>query len=731
MTGSSSRPTPTVDRPRDIAAPARQPRSGHARKVLLVANTAWNLHNFRRGLIRALAQEGCDVVAVCPRDRYVESLSDHGARWIDWKLDRASMNPLRDWGSVVRLRQIYREETPDLVHHFTIKSILYGTLAAKQAGVQRIVNNVTGLGHVFVSNRPAARLVRPSIRRWYRWALTTQGARPIFQNLDDLTALSNHTHELAARATLTQGSGVDLKRFAPDDSAAADTNERPCVLFAGRLLEEKGIREFVRATELNHERGSRATFVACGSPDPGNPSSIDDACLDRWRGEGLIEFPGHVDGIERQMRKADLVVLPSYREGAPRVLLEAAAMEKPVVASDVAGCRDVVTHGHNGLLVPPRDSDALADAMQTLLGDESLRKTMGRAGREMAVNKFDERTVVQQTTNLYEEMLRSEHPAHSVGEPARIEKGVMLMSFDFELAWGTRGRPAARHCKPFWEGTREAISGLLKLFERYDAPATWAIVGALLMGGKRERHPWLADASFSDIPVGNSTTHPHWYAEDILEMLASHPVNQEIGCHTLTHRFIKPGAAGRDAFREELQRFRVLCDELYLDQPTSFIYPKAKMAHFDVLVEEGFRCIRGPENKWFESLPGVRVPAAMRLVDAKLARPPRVELPERLPCGLWVLPSSQFYSPFMSVGKRVSVGQRVRKAIKGLRLAAEQNRVFHLWTHPFNLGVRSDELLDGMDQILHEARRLCDAGQLEIKTMGDMTSELDAGLPVH
>jgi len=699
------------------------------RKVLLVANTAWYLYNFRRGLIRALVGQGSDVAVVCPWDRYVALLEADGVRWIEWSLDRAGMSLLRDWRSLRRLRRVYLDESPELVHHFTIKSILYGTAAARRGGVRRIVNSVTGLGHVFVSDRLAARVVRPWIRRWYLRSLTAPGVRPIFQNADDLTVLSCRSHELATRAILSNGSGVDVDRFASSPKGPLEPDEVACVLFVGRLLEEKGIREFVEAAHLLQKRGLRARFVACGAPDPGNPSSMDPARLEQWHRERVVEFPGHVDGVEGQMHQADVIVLPSYREGTPRVLLEAAAMGKPVVASDVPGCRDVVTHGHNGLLVPPRDPQALADAVEQVLADESLRDSMGRAGRKLAVERYDERHVVRQTLSAYDDLCRSEVPDATGRDRARLDKGVLLLSLDFELAWGTRGRPAARHCGPFWSGTRKAIRGLLELFERYEVPATWAVVGALLLGRGRskERHPWLDDPGLSDIPAGDSTTQPQWYAEDVLEAIVSHPVAQEIACHTLTHRFIEPGSDGRRVFREELQRFRTLCDELYLEQPTTFIYPKAKMAHFDILLDEGFRSIRGPESKWFESLPGTRIPAALRLMDARLARPPRVDLPERLPCGLWVLPSSQFYSPFLSVGKYLSVSARVRKAVKGLRLAAERKQVYHLWTHPFNLGVRTEELLAGLDEILQEARRLSDAGRLEVMSMAELTGKLEAG----
>jgi glycosyltransferase involved in cell wall biosynthesis/peptidoglycan/xylan/chitin deacetylase (PgdA/CDA1 family) len=701
------------------------------------------------------------VAVVCPPDEYAPRLvRDQQVRWIPWQIERSSMNPFGNLAAVLSLLRIYRREAPDLVHHFTIKAILYGTLAARRAGVDAIVNSVTGLGHVFLSDRLVAQAVRPCIRRWYTWSLTAEGVRAVFQNRDDLEILAACSPELVQHAVLTRGSGVDLQRFAPPVSSGNGQGPKR-VLFAGRLIHEKGIREFVQAAHRCRQQGIDACWVACGGPDPGNPSSVDDDTLRRWQEEGSVQFLGHVECMEAELAKADVVVLPSYREGTPRVLLEAAAMGKPAVATDVPGCREVVEHGENGLLVPPRDATALADAVQQLLADDLLCANLGTAGRQRMEDHFDERDVVTQTLRIYSQMVGPKKETNTVSAErptgrsgGRIESavsasrgrepgtdacaamgsqspfsaaGVFVFSLDFELAWGTRGRPAATRVGPCLDGTRAAVRKLLSLFEQYQIPATWATVGSLLLGQPAEqgRHAWLSDVAFSDIPAGDAATAPRWYAEDILEWLRDHPADQELACHTLTHRFVDPTPAGREAFRVDLQRFRQLFAERYLTQPVSFIYPKARMAHFDVLVDEGFRCIRGPEDKWFEYLPGTLLPAGFRLLDARLALRPKVRLPWQTTDGLWVLPSSQFYSPLMSVGKRVSIDARVRKAVRGLRQAARQKRLFHLWTHPFNLGTRSDQLLGGIERILQEACRLREAGRLEILTMRDLTMRLD------
>jgi hypothetical protein len=352
---------------------------------------------------------------------------------------------------------------------------------------------------------------------------------------------------------------------------------------------------------------------------------------------------------------------------------------------------------------------------------------MGLAARQHAVATYDERDVVSQVINLYGEISSSD-PRQDDRTPTSLPKGVFLFSLDLELEWGSRGRPAACHIGPWLEGERSAIRGLLDLFAKYRIPGTWAIDGALLLGSRdgKMRHSWLSSEVFSDVPLGNSATAPAWFAEDILEAILECPVAQEIACHTLTHDIARSGSDARRAFTEDLRRFRELVDEFSLQQPATFIYPKHIMDHFDVLAQNGFTCIRGPIEDWFEKLPGKATRAGLRLVDAILARPPRVGLPRRLPCGLWVLPSSQFYSPLMSVGKPVSVEARVRKAIKGLRLAAERKAIFHLWTHPFNLGVGTDDLLRGLDTILAEARRLADAGKIEITSMGALAEKLES-----
>lgn len=308
--------------------------------------------------------------------------------------------------------------------------------------------------------------------------------------------------------------------------------------------------------------------------------------------------------------------------------------------------------------------------------------------------------------------------------PVRLNQGAFVFSLDFELAWGTRGRQWSSIVGPDIDGTRNAISQLLALCQRYQISATWVVVGAMFMGGN-QRHRWLRDEQFDDVPVGDCFSQPRWYAEDILKQLREATPEQDIGCHTLTHMFVQDSDESREKFDLELERSAELFEELGLPPATSFIFPKHYMAHFDLLAKHRFRCYRGPESGWFERLPTRHAKAAGRLFSARIRQTPSVTYPYLNDDGLWVIPSSQFYPSFRSVGKRVSVRDRVAKGIKGLNRAAKRKGVYHLWTHPFNLGVRTEELLSGFEEIFGHARKLEERGDLKNLSMASLASDLD------
>lgn len=379
-------------------------------KALLFANTDWYLFNFRLPLAKALRGRGWEVVLVSPPGEYGPRLEREGFRWIGFDFSRKGTNPLGEFATLKRLVALYRRERPHLAHHFTIKCVLYGGIAARVAGVEKTVNAVTGMGHVFTTHSPRNRLLRPLIRAMYRGVLNH--SLVIFQNPDDRDEFLRLGLVDAARARLIRGSGVDTTRFVPREASVAQHEGRPdaaalTVLMVARLLKEKGVREYVEAATLVREAFPATRFRLAGDPDPGNPSSVAPEALAAWRAEGAVEFLGHREDMEALLAATDVAVLPSYREGTPRSLLEAAAAGLPLVATDVPGCREVVRHEDNGLLVKAADSKSLAQAIITLLRDPSLRETMGRRSRARAEAEFSEASVIAATLAVYDEDPRS------------------------------------------------------------------------------------------------------------------------------------------------------------------------------------------------------------------------------------------------------------------------------------------------------------------------------------
>ncbi len=373
-------------------------------KVLLFANTEWYLWNFRLPLARFLAGQGHEVVMVSPPGPYGERLRAAGFRWIPLEMQRRSLNPWRETLLVANLVRIYRTERPDLAHHFTIKCVAYGTLAARMTGIRAVVNAVAGLGFVFVSETIRARLLRPLVRAILNWSCDADGVHVIVQNRDDLESVLHLRGRERDNISLIPGSGVDVSRFVPPAGAREPGPLR--VLFVGRLLHDKGIGEFVEcARRVRASSSEPIRFLAAGTADPGNPASVPELIIRRWTSDGHVEFLGHVDDMPALVAAADLVVLPSYGEGAPRSLIEAAACEKALVATDVQGCREVVRHEVNGLLVPPRDVESLVAAVMRLCANPELRERMGRAGRVHVLDHLDERIVLRRTYGVYQSLL--------------------------------------------------------------------------------------------------------------------------------------------------------------------------------------------------------------------------------------------------------------------------------------------------------------------------------------
>jgi len=378
------------------------------RKILLFANTDWYLYNFRRSLAEKLRSQGWEVVLVSPPGEYGPKMQALGFRWIPFDFSTRSINPFNELAVIYRLIRIYRSERPSLAHHFTIKCVLYGSMAARFAGKFPVVNSVTGLGHIFTDSGKKARILRPLINLLYRFVFGNHNGRVIFQNSQDLNSFVTSGIVRKSRARLIRGSGVNTELFRPSFSDSQKERDIVSVLFASRILREKGVFEFLEAAQILKDHGVKSHFMLAGDIYPGNPSSLSDDEIAKIKHEGFVNYLGHVDNMMNLLSDSDIVVLPSYREGTPRILIEAAAMEKPIVATDIAGCVGIVEHGVNGLLVPVNDTRSLAKAIEKLIMDPELRIKLGKAGREIVISEFDENIVLKKTLAVYEELTGEE-----------------------------------------------------------------------------------------------------------------------------------------------------------------------------------------------------------------------------------------------------------------------------------------------------------------------------------
>lgn len=374
-------------------------------RVLLFANTDWYLYNFRRSLALALREAGHDVVLVSPPGEFGLRLRALGLRWIAAPMERRSLNPWRELRFLAWLTRLLVEEHVDLVHSFTIKCAVYGSAAARLAGVRARVNAVAGMGYVFTNEAFAARLLRPIVRGLMRLTLGGRGARLILQNPDDVEYFAASRMVEASSIRLIPGSGVDCGKFSPGDDRGDGRQGGVRVVLPARILWDKGVGEFVQAARILRASGRHLQFLLAGAPDPGNPASVPKEQIDGWCREGLLDWLGHVEDMPSLYRSADIVALPSYREGLPKGLIEAAACRVCLVTTDVPGCRDVVKDGVDGLLVPPRDADALAGAIALLYDDAELRERLAASARARAFREFDERIVIARTMEVYDELL--------------------------------------------------------------------------------------------------------------------------------------------------------------------------------------------------------------------------------------------------------------------------------------------------------------------------------------
>jgi glycosyltransferase involved in cell wall biosynthesis len=369
-------------------------------RIGLVAHWDWVLHNFRLSLADGLREAGAEVVLICPPGSYSAQWDRMGYHYHPWNTGRRGVNPLKEGSSLIALARTYRREQLDAVYHFTVKPVIYGSLAARLAGTQTVINTLSGLGYLF-SDDSRARVARVAARPLLRQALLRRNAWLILENEGDTASLQSLGLLPEGRTTMIPGSGVDLSRFHPS-TAAADPSKIPMVLMAARLLRTKGVEEFVRCASELRDAGVEARFVVAGTPDEGNPHSIPHSTIEAWSRTSPVEFVGQVDDLAPIMRDADIAVLPTtYPEGAPRFLLGAAACGLPAVATDLPGCRFAVRHAETGYLYPPDAPGELTRYVSSLLSDRSSARQFGERASSLASQEFSQASVVQAYLDVY------------------------------------------------------------------------------------------------------------------------------------------------------------------------------------------------------------------------------------------------------------------------------------------------------------------------------------------
>ena len=380
-----------------------------AKKILFLITEDWFFcsHFLERALAARVA--GYDVVVASRERTHAAIIRKLGLSFIAIEFNRRSINPVKELLILAKIFSIYRLEKPDIVHQVAAKPILYGSLVARLCFGKRIilVNAPVGMGYIFSSTDYTARFLRPLLRLAYRFLLNPERSRVIFENKDDLAEFIGQKAVRITDAILIRGAGVDLKKFMPSP-LLQNEKKLPVVMFTARMLKDKGVYEFVAAAHQLYAEKITARFILVGAPDLLNPTSVSLQTLKKWHGHKNIEWWGWREDISIPLKEATIACLPSYREGLPKALIEAAACGLPIVTTDTVGCREVVINGVNGFLVPVRNSNALAQALRKLLLDTELCLKMGQKSRWLAEKNFSSAQVIRETLGVYATLICKE-----------------------------------------------------------------------------------------------------------------------------------------------------------------------------------------------------------------------------------------------------------------------------------------------------------------------------------
>lgn len=363
--------------------------------VAIVINTSWNIYNFRLGLLKDLQDVGYKIVCIAPKDDYSEKLEDLGFEYHEIKMNNKGTDPVEDAKLVLAFYKLYKEMSPDVLLQYTIKPNIYGSMAAGMLGIP-VISNISGLGTVFLNDKLSSKIAR----FLYKVALKVP-KKVFYQNAHDRELFIESKLVQADKTDLLPGSGIDTEKFKPVPVVSDSDSREVKFLFIARLVKDKGLIEYIEAAKqitqlstINHTPSTECAIL--GAYYPGNPTAITEEEMKAWEEEGVVRYLGTSDDVKSVIAEYDCIVLPSYREGLSRVLLEAASMAKPIITTNVPGCKEVVDHGINGYLCEVRNADSLAEQMKKMiLVSDDERMEMGRRGRRKVVNEFDEKLVIE------------------------------------------------------------------------------------------------------------------------------------------------------------------------------------------------------------------------------------------------------------------------------------------------------------------------------------------------
>ena len=372
------------------------------KQITLVCNTGWYLYNFRFSFLKSLLRKKYSVTLIFPFDKYTDSLRDIGCKVINWKLNRNSINPLKEIYSIIDLIIILNKVKPDISHAFTIKACLYGTIAGRLIGIKNNVNSITGLGHVFLSHKLRTFFLRKFLINVYKLVLNHKNSYLIFQNNQDKELFLKLGIVIENKSILIRGSGVDTKYFkSQKKEVTVNIKNQLKILFPSRIIRQKGIFELTSACKKLYDEKVNLKLIIPSDPEFVNRSALSSKELRGLKEAKWISFIGHVDDIKQIYDDVDLVILPSWREGLAMSLLEASSMECAIITTNVPGCNDIVEHGKSGLLVPLKDSLSILLAVKMFINNPSLKKKFGKAARKNTKLYFNDEIINTQTEKLY------------------------------------------------------------------------------------------------------------------------------------------------------------------------------------------------------------------------------------------------------------------------------------------------------------------------------------------